>query len=128
MLPFQIGEDALTLQALCSVARERRKVVLSTAASERISRARAVIDDIVARGDAAPSVYGVNTGFGFLADVRISAREIATLHTQRVLDDAGGRVGHIFNLGHGILPETPVETVQAVVDYVHTHHAATKHS
>jgi uroporphyrinogen decarboxylase len=32
---------------------------------------------------------------------------------------AGGRPGHIFNLGHGILPETPVEHVKAVVEIVH---------
>jgi len=38
---------------------------------------------------------------------------------QRVLDQAGGRPGHIFNLGHGILPETPVENVKAVVELVH---------
>jgi uroporphyrinogen decarboxylase len=37
-----------------------------------------------------------------------------------VLDQAAGRPGHIFNLGHGILPETPVESVRAVVDLVHT--------
>jgi uroporphyrinogen decarboxylase len=36
-----------------------------------------------------------------------------------VLARAGGRPGHIFNLGHGILPTTPVENVKAVVDYVH---------
>ena len=30
-----------------------------------------------------------------------------------------GRTGHVFNLGHGVLPETPVETVQRLVDYVH---------
>jgi uroporphyrinogen decarboxylase len=35
-----------------------------------------------------------------------------------VLRRAGGRRGHIFNLGHGILPETPVENVLALVDYV----------
>jgi uroporphyrinogen decarboxylase len=35
-----------------------------------------------------------------------------------VLDRAGGRPGHVFNLGHGILPETPVENVKALVAYV----------
>jgi uroporphyrinogen decarboxylase len=36
-----------------------------------------------------------------------------------VLDRAEGRAGHIFNLGHGILPSTPVEHVQALARYVH---------
>jgi len=36
-----------------------------------------------------------------------------------ILQRAGNRPGHIFNLGHGILPETPVEHVQAVVEMVH---------
>jgi uroporphyrinogen decarboxylase len=39
--------------------------------------------------------------------------------TKKILDAADGRDGHIFNLGHGILPETPVETVVALVDVVH---------
>lgn len=37
----------------------------------------------------------------------------------QILEQAGGRPGHIFNLGHGILPQTPVETVERLVDYVH---------
>jgi len=36
-----------------------------------------------------------------------------------VLARAGGRSGHIFNLGHGILPTTPLEHVQALARYVH---------
>jgi uroporphyrinogen decarboxylase len=36
-----------------------------------------------------------------------------------ILDRAGGRPGHIFNLGHGVLPATPVEHVRALVDIVH---------
>ncbi|MBZ0310404.1 MAG: uroporphyrinogen decarboxylase, partial [Anaerolineae bacterium] len=42
---------------------------------------------------------------------------------QRRVDDillrVNHRPGHIFNLGHGILPETPVETVRRLVEYVH---------
>jgi uroporphyrinogen decarboxylase len=40
-------------------------------------------------------------------------------HVARILAQAGGRPGHIFNLGHGILPKTPVEHVAALVDMVH---------
>jgi uroporphyrinogen decarboxylase len=36
-----------------------------------------------------------------------------------VLARAGGRTGHIFNLGHGVLPGTPVEHVQALAAHVH---------
>ena len=35
-----------------------------------------------------------------------------------ILARAAGRPGHIFNLGHGILPETPVDNVKRLVDYV----------
>ena len=38
---------------------------------------------------------------------------------KKILEQAAGRPGHIFNLGHGILPETPVENVIALVDMVH---------
>ena len=38
---------------------------------------------------------------------------------REVLKQAGGRPGHIFNLGHGVLPETDVAAVRAVVDLVH---------
>jgi len=49
---------------------------------------------------------------------------LAPLHeierrVEDVLRRAAGRPGHIFNLGHGILPNTPVESVAAVVDLVH---------
>jgi len=37
---------------------------------------------------------------------------------ENVLERAGGRPGHIFNLGHGILPETPVENVKNLVRFV----------
>ena len=54
--------------------------------------------------------------FASWKQVRDRARE--------VLDRAAGRPGHIFNLGHGILPETPVENVKALAEYVQEHSVA----
>lgn len=48
-------------------------------------------------------------------------RSTIAREAQAILDSAAGRPGHIFNLGHGIIPETPVENVQFLVDYVHEH-------
>jgi uroporphyrinogen decarboxylase len=45
--------------------------------------------------------------------------EIVRREAAKILDRAAGRPGHIFNLGHGILPETPVDNVVALVDAVH---------
>jgi uroporphyrinogen-III decarboxylase len=36
-----------------------------------------------------------------------------------ILQQAAGRPGHIFNLGHGVLPQTPVDNARALVDIVH---------
>lgn len=36
-----------------------------------------------------------------------------------VVDKNGGRPGHIFNLGHGIIPQTPVDSVRATAEWVH---------
>jgi len=48
-----------------------------------------------------------------------STPDVIREQAKRILDRASGRPGHIFNLGHGILPETPVENVIALVDAVH---------
>jgi uroporphyrinogen decarboxylase len=47
---------------------------------------------------------------------------------QMILQQAGGRPGHIFNLGHGILPETPVENVKALCEFVQEYSAELKTS
>jgi uroporphyrinogen decarboxylase len=49
--------------------------------------------------------------FADVSEIRSAVREI--------LRRANGRPGHIFNLGHGILPETPVDNVLALIDAVH---------
>jgi len=66
---------------------------------------RLVGHDRAIQGNLDPAVL-----LGTPAEIRRAARE--------VLDQAGGRPGHIFNLGHGVLPQTPVENVIALVEAV----------
>src|SRR5207302_2045597 len=47
------------------------------------------------------------------------------VRAEDVLRRANGRAGHIFNLGHGILPETPVENVKALAAFVHEYSTRT---
>ncbi len=63
-------------------------------------------DDIAIQGNLDPAVL-----FG---PIQLIRKEV-----KRILRQAGGRPGHIFNLGHGILPNTPVEHVAALVEMVH---------
>jgi uroporphyrinogen decarboxylase len=49
----------------------------------------------------------------------LADRQEIRRRVREILDQAGGRPGHIFNLGHGVLPETPVENAVALVDAVH---------
>ena len=51
--------------------------------------------------------------------VLLADRSTIRHHTQRILKLAEGRAGHIFNLGHGILPNTPVDNVKYLVELVH---------
>jgi uroporphyrinogen-III decarboxylase len=51
--------------------------------------------------------------------VLLADRTLIRKRVQEVLDQANGRPGHIFNLGHGVVQQTPVENAIAVVDYVH---------
>jgi uroporphyrinogen decarboxylase len=63
-------------------------------------------DDRAVQGNLDPTVL--------LTDPDTIAREV-----RAILDQAAGRPGHIFNLGHGVLPETPVDNAIALVEAVH---------
>jgi histidine ammonia-lyase len=88
--PLLLGDQALTLASIAEVARDRRPVALAPSAVERMKRGRAVVDGVVAAGASAPAVYGVNTGFGALAEVRISPTQIAELQRNLVRSHAAG--------------------------------------
>jgi uroporphyrinogen decarboxylase len=51
--------------------------------------------------------------------ILFSKPEVIRQEAKKILDAVGARPGFIFNLGHGILPETPVDHVISLVDYVH---------
>lgn len=51
--------------------------------------------------------------------VLLSPREELTRQAVQILEQAGNRPGHIFNLGHGVLPQTPVEAVAHLIEIVH---------
>ena len=53
--------------------------------------------------------------------VLLSPFEVVVVHAERILRQAGGRPGHIFNTGYGLLPETPPDTVARLVDWVHAY-------
>jgi uroporphyrinogen decarboxylase len=55
--------------------------------------------------------------------ILLAGRDAALKRTRDILDRAGGRPGHIFNLGHGILPGTDHEVIRAVTDFVHEYDA-----
>ncbi len=87
---YALGDQPLDLAILEQVAREGRAVAVAPAAVERMRRSRAVIESIAQGGDDAPSVYGVNTGFGALAEVRIDADSIRELQQNLVRSHAAG--------------------------------------
>src|ERR1700704_6553234 len=84
---MELRGQSLPLIDLAAVALETAKVKISKSARSRILASRKVIDDIVTR-DAV--VYGVNTGFGKLSDVRIPPGELRDLQLNLVRSHACG--------------------------------------
>jgi uroporphyrinogen decarboxylase len=64
-----------------------------------------------------PAVHAVQGNLDPVA--LLSSWEVVEDRALDVLARAAGRDGHVFNLGHGVLPSTPVERLQRLVDLVH---------
>ena len=90
-MPVEIGER-LTIEDVVRVARERAEVALSPHARERVARSRAMVEQLVREGRA---VYGITTGVGELAGVRISPEQSAVLQVNIVRSHSAG-VGKPF--------------------------------
>src|SRR6266576_6482352 len=80
------GND-LTFEQLHAVALRGEKVALTGDAVERMKASRAVVDRVLASGATA---YGINTGFGKLASVRISSEQVRQLQMNLVRSHACG--------------------------------------
>jgi histidine ammonia-lyase len=82
-----IDGDTLRLEDVLQVARDEAVVELSPEALERVKAARALVDKVAA-GDA--PAYGINTGFGTLAEVRIAKKDLRELQRNLLLSHAAG--------------------------------------
>jgi uroporphyrinogen decarboxylase len=51
--------------------------------------------------------------------VLLTSADTIRSEAQAVLESFGDGAGHVFNLGHGVLPQTPIESLQALADHVH---------
>ncbi len=88
---MKIGEP-LKLSALRSVYESAPRLELTIEAVARIDRGAKVIADVIARGD---TVYGVNTGFGLLANTEIAKDDLEALQRNLVLSHACGVGPHL---------------------------------
>ena len=84
---IQLTGNDLTFAQLYDVALHGAKVSLAPDAIERMKASRAVVDRVVSSGETA---YGINTGFGKLASVRISAEQVRQLQVNLVRSHACG--------------------------------------
>jgi len=84
---IELNGNDLTFDQLYAVALHGEKVSLSRVAAERMNASRGVVDRLVASGETA---YGINTGFGKLASVRISAEQVRQLQVNLVRSHACG--------------------------------------
>ncbi len=80
--------EHLTLDDVVAIARTARPVALAVAARPRIDASRAWVEQVLARG--APTVYGINTGFGVFANVPIRADQSARLMRNLILSHSAG--------------------------------------
>jgi histidine ammonia-lyase len=84
---IELSGKPFTVEEIASVAIRKSGVRLAASAVEQIRATRAVVEKVLARGDV---VYGVNTGFGKLADIRIADSELEALQINLVRSHACG--------------------------------------
>src|SRR5947207_9606277 len=87
LAPVELDGHSLSISDVVAVARQRAPVKVASATVKRLEESRHVIEAAVARGD---TMYGVTTGFGKLAHVRIPATDLRRLQLNLIRSHASG--------------------------------------
>src|SRR2546422_2528408 len=84
---LELDGQKLSLAQVVAVAHGKEQVALSSASRARVEQSRTVVEEIVAEGR---TVYGINTGFGKLSDVRIEDSQLRELQLNLVRSHSCG--------------------------------------
>lgn len=88
MAAFKIGSEDLSTTSLIKLANDTAiKFELSTAITKKLEASRALVENVLRNNK---TVYGINTGFGFMADVKISADKLTELQENLIRSHACG--------------------------------------
>ena len=88
MTVYQIGIDRLTIDAVKDIIQSKQTIALSAAAEEKIVKCRKYLDDKLSKTE--EPIYGINTGFGYLQNVKIEADKLTQLQHNLLLSHACG--------------------------------------
>lgn len=130
MHEFRLGEDQLNWQILVALSSAPSpKLSVSKATWQRAETYRQIVESAIKEGR---TIYGINTGFGFLADVRIDDDKLQALQFNLIRSHACG-IGeaaspemvramlvlraHTFLIGHSAVRRQTVETVLAFLEH-----------
>ncbi|WP_316769602.1 histidine ammonia-lyase [Pedobacter frigiditerrae] len=127
MTVYEIGSGQLSLTTIEQIIEENSTIKLSTQAIERIEKCRKYLDDKLSNNE--DPIYGINTGFGYLQNVKIEAENLTQLQHNLLLSHACGTGQEVPNevvklmlllkiqslsYGHSAIALT---TVQRLVDF-----------
>lgn len=87
ILPYPISGRDLSIQGIGQLLSDEREIELSPEADARVAASRRIVDRLLESGG---TYYGINTGFGALANKRISADQIDQLQENLILSHAVG--------------------------------------
>ena len=88
MKDYQIGSGQLSLSVIKQIIAEQKQLSLSPLAIERIKKCRKYLDDKLRNND--EPIYGINTGFGYLQNVKVESENLTQLQHNLLLSHACG--------------------------------------